>query len=275
MECLASDQPDVLLMIADRITATVMSEKTSRDKLADWDSAPQLKASSSKTGLYVANTIAEVFGQLKDEGLLTANMRELAAESSVARGATEVSLHSHVDDVASLRNGDAMLNLAVGVLREKHATLPGGDDDQNWKELGAGLIASLVRIAIVKVRDALQHGHVGDTDLSVLVRTMEAAADEPSAGSPDDKQDHDGDDDHDDQHHHREGHAALEMATHGNLVTSESISRMISDAVHRVAAESNKAHIDDAVREHIAHAAQQFVTRIIDDVFADEKKSDH
>lgn len=267
--CLACETPDVLLMIADRITASAIAEQAKRDRIADWDNAPPLRPSSSKTALYVANTIVEVVEQLKSQGLMTPGMRELAADSCVTRAATEASLRGTVQDVMSMPGGAEMLQLAVGLLRDKHSSLPDGGTDRTWEQLGAGLVASLIRVAIVQVRDVLQHGQVGDADLAVLASTAEFGA----ANDTGDVATRYSTTHGEWRENRRESRpqAALQrkIAEQGILVSSNSITQMIADAVHKVTAESSNVQIDDAVRDHITRAAQQFISKIIDDVFAD------
>jgi len=53
-----------------------------------------------------------------------------------------------------LRSGQEMLDLGTAVLQSAHDTLPGGDDDDRWNEFSAVFVTSLVRRALVQLRDS-------------------------------------------------------------------------------------------------------------------------
>jgi len=47
-----------------------------------------------------------------------------------------------------------MLDLSTAVLQAAHDTLPGGDDEDRWNEFSAVFVTSLVRRALVQLRDS-------------------------------------------------------------------------------------------------------------------------
>jgi hypothetical protein len=203
----------------------------------------------------------EVIVRLQEDGVLAQTFRDVTAQTCVARAATDISLYNRTDVVASMAGGDEMLQLAVEVLKAKHGSLPDGDMDENWKRHAAGLVASLMRVSLIELRDTMTHGHVGDKDMAQLAEFVPIGSAQGVFVA-----------DNRLKHGMHRPHQALQkmIAERGDLVSTESITKMISDAANRVTSQTSGRDLDNAVRDHVAEAAQQFVDKIVWEVFADE-----